>query len=326
MGLPFSGQGCRRSADLESCMKRVVLALVVLVLAGAGLFWFLTSPDRDTTGLEPVAEGPPDLANGQVVFHASGCESCHATPGQDDKTRLGGGAPLRSPFGTFYPPNISPHKEDGIGSWTLAQFQRAMRGGVSPDGTHLYPAFPYTSYQRMTATDLRDLFGFIMTLPAVAGRTRDHDLPFPLTIRRGIGLWKLAFLDGAVFRPDPARDATWNRGAYLVEGPGHCAECHSPRNIFGAIPDDRRFAGGPNPEGKGSVPNLTPDPSGLKDWTKSDIEEVLASGMTPEGDFVGSNMAAVVEHTSKLPEADRAAIAEYIKSLPPRPSASKQAK
>ena len=182
-------------------MKRVVLALVVLLLAGAGLFWFLTSPDRETAGLEPVAEGAPDLANGEIVFRASGCESCHATPGQENKTRLGGGAPLRSPFGTFYPPNISPHKEDGIGSWTLAQFQRAMRGGVSPEGDHLYPAFPYTSYQRMTATDIRDLFGYMMTLPAVAGETPDHDLPFPLTVRRGIGLWKLAFFDGKVFGP-----------------------------------------------------------------------------------------------------------------------------
>jgi mono/diheme cytochrome c family protein len=302
-------------------MKRVVVVLVVLVvlglLAGAG-FWFLTSPDRQNAGLEPVAPGQPDLANGEVVFYAGGCISCHATPKQDDKRRLGGGRALPSPFGTFHVPNISPHRQDGIGAWTLAQFQRAMRGGVSPAGQHYYPAFPYTSYQRVTATDLRDVFGYLMTLPPVEGRIRDHDLPFPLTLRRGIGLWKLAFFDGEVFRPDPSKSASWNRGAYLVEGLGHCAECHSTRNVFGAISEARRFAGGPNPEGKGTVPNLTPDASGLKDWTRSDVEEVLASGLTPTGDSVGSNMADVVAHTSKLSASDRTAIAEYILSLPPR--------
>jgi mono/diheme cytochrome c family protein len=304
-------------------VKRIVLVLAAILIAGAGVFWFLTSPARQEAGLEPIAQGAPDLANGEVVFYAGGCTSCHAIPKQDDKRRLGGGFGLKSPFGTFYVPNISPHREDGIGGWSLAQFQRAMRGGVSPDGQHYYPAFPYTSFQRMTATDLRDLFGYLMTLPAVEGRVRDHDLPFPFNVRRGLGLWKLAFLDGAVFKPDPSKSASWNRGAYLVEGPGHCAECHSERNVFGAIPADRRFAGGPNPEGKGSVPNLTQDTSGLKDWSRADVEEVLSSGLTPTGDSVGSNMTDVVAHTSKLPDSDRAAIAEYILSLPPRPSPPK---
>ena len=145
------------------------------------------------------------------------------------------------------------------------------------------------------------------------------DLPFPFNIRRGLGLWKLAFLDGRVFAPDPDKSASWNRGAYLVEGPGHCAECHSVRNAVGAIVPETRFAGGPNPEGKGWVPNITPHESGLKSWSKGDVVEVLTSGLTPDGDSVGSNMAGVVRHTAKLPESDRAAIAEYILSLPPKP-------
>jgi mono/diheme cytochrome c family protein len=299
-------------------MRRILIVVAVLALAGAALFWFLTSPDRQSAGLEPVVQGQADLANGQVVFNAGGCTSCHAIPNEADKTRLGGGFGLRSPFGTFYVPNISPHRQDGIGGWTLAQFQRAMRGGVSPEGRHYYPSFPYTSYRQMTGADLRDLFGYLQSLPAVAGRARDHDLPFPFTVRRGLGLWKLAFLDDEPFRPDPGKSASWNRGAYLVEALGHCAECHSPRNALGAIPEDRRFAGGPNPEGKGSVPNITPHESGLKGWTKADVEEVLASGLTPIGDSVGSNMADVVSHTSKLPPEDRAAMAEYVLSLPPR--------
>ena len=298
-------------------MKRVLVLLLVLAALGGAAFWFLTSPDRQSAGLEPIPQGDPDLANGETVFYAGGCTSCHAVPEHEDKLRLGGGYPLRSPYGTFYVPNISPHPRDGIGSWTAEQFARAMRAGVSPDGRHYYPSFPYTSYQRMSAADLRDLFAFIKTLPPVEGRVRDHDLPFPYSVRRGLGLWKLAFLDGELFRPDPARSASWNRGAYLAEGPGHCAECHSARNALGVIPAESRYAGGPNPEGgRGWVPNITPH--GLKDWTRSDVEEILSSGMTPEGDFVGSTMSAVVGNTSKLPDADRSAMAEFILSLPAR--------
>jgi len=170
----------------------------------------------------------------------------------------------------------------------------------------------------MRPEDLRDLFAYLKTLPAVPGRVRDHDLPFPFSVRRGLGLWKLAFLDGKVFAPDPAKPASWNRGAYLVEGAAHCAECHSARNAIGVIPAERRYAGGPNPEGKGSVPNITPDKTGIGDWSKGDIADVLSSGLTPSGDSVGSNMVEVVRNTSQLAPADRDAIAEYIKSLPPR--------
>jgi mono/diheme cytochrome c family protein len=199
-----------------------------------------------------------------VAFHAGGCASCHATPNQDDKLRLGGGYALHSPFGTFYVPNLSPHPRDGIGGWTDAQFLRAMKAGVSPDGRHYYPSFPYTSYQRMTAEDARDLLAYIKTLEPVEGRARDHDLPFPFNVRRGLGLWTLAFLDGETFRPDPARSAAVNRGAYLTQGLGHCAECHSGRTALGNIAEERRYAGGPNPEGRGWVPNITPHETGLK--------------------------------------------------------------
>jgi mono/diheme cytochrome c family protein len=298
-------------------MRLAIAILAVLGLLGALGFWFLTDPGLQRAGLEPVPAGEPDLANGRTLFFAGDCTSCHLSPNQTDRTRLGGGKPLPSPFGTFYPPNISLHA-DGIGGWSVEQFVRAMRGGVSPDGRHYYPAFPYTAYQRMRAADLRDLFAYLKTLPAVPGRAPDHTLPFPFNVRRGLGLWKLAVLDGKVFEPDPAKTASWNRGAYLVEGAAHCAECHSPRNAVGIIPADRRYAGGPNPEGKGWVPNLTPDKTGLADWSKGDIAEVLSSGLTPEGDSVGSNMTEVVRNTSQLAEADRDAIAEYVKSLPPR--------
>ncbi len=302
-------------------MKRLLAGIAILGALGVGGFLLLTSPALQRAGTEPVPAGAPDLANGEIVFNAGGCASCHASPGQDDRLRLGGGLALTSPFGTFHVPNISPHPADGIGGWTAAQFQRAMRGGVSPDGRHYYPSFPYASYQRMTGTDLRDLFAYIGTLPQVAGRIRDHELPFPYSVRRGLGLWKLAFLDGRTFTPDPGRSAAWNRGAYLVEGPAHCAECHSPRNPLGGIEAGRRFAGGPNPDGEGKVPNITQHPDALGAWSKEEIAELLATGFTPSYDSVGGSMAPVIRNTSRLPQADRDAMAEYLKSLPAVPSA-----
>lgn len=308
-----------RSGRRRVGWARPLALLVILALLGAIGFVILTSPDRQSAGTEPIPAGQPNLENGRILFAAGGCSSCHATPNQEDRTRLGGGYALRSPFGTFHVPNISPHPTDGIGAWTPAQFLRAMRGGVSPDGRHYYPAFPYTSYQRMSAADVRDVFAYIGTLAPVEGRARDHELPFPFNIRRGLGLWKLAFLDGRAFEPDATKGESWNRGAYLVEGAAHCAECHSPRNAIGVIPSDRRFSGGPNPEGgRGWVPNITPHETGLKSWTKSDVSEVLSSGLTPEGDSVGGEMAKVVRSTAQLPESDRDAMAEYVLSLPPR--------
>jgi mono/diheme cytochrome c family protein len=221
---------------------------------------------------------------------------------------------LATSFGTFYPPNISSDARDGIGGWTEAQFVGAMWKGTSPDGRHYYPAFPYTSYQRMRLADVRDLFAFIKTLPAVQGSAPDHDLSFPFNLRVALGGWKLLFLDGKPFADDPAQPPQWNRGAYLVNAPGHCAECHSPRNVLGGIVERQRFAGGPNPDGEGTIPNITQH--GIGSYSVKDIEEILTSGQTPE-DTVGGSMVAVVRGTSQLSPADRAAMAAYIKSLPP---------
>jgi mono/diheme cytochrome c family protein len=306
---------------MEDGMRKSVPILLAVVAAGTAGFFALTSPAtyRLVRGAAAIpANHVADVDNGRTLFHAGGCSSCHATPDQDDRTRLGGGYALKSPFGTFHVPNISLHARDGIGGWSTADFVRAMREGVSPDGRHYYPAFPFMSYQRMTVDDLADLFAFMKTLPAVEGRAPDHDLPFPFGIRRGIGLWKLAFLDGRMFAPDPSRSATWNRGAYLVEGPGHCAECHSERNAAGAIIEERRFAGGPNPEGRGAVPNITPHPTGIGGWSIQDIALTLKTGETPNFIKVGGLMTSVVRNTAQLTDADRAAIAEYVLSLPPR--------
>jgi mono/diheme cytochrome c family protein len=187
--------------------------------------------------------------------------------------------------------------------------------GISPTGFHYFPAFPYTSYKHAKVEDVRDLFAYLKTLAAVPGKARDHDVPFPFNVRRNIGIWKLMFRDGKPFMPDAARSPSWNRGAYLVNSLGHCAECHSPRNFLGGIITAQRFAGGPNPEGEGWVPNITQ--KGLNEWSDKDIAYFLETGQTPDGDTAGGAMVRVIKNTSQLAPEDRAAIAEYIKSLPP---------
>jgi len=293
-------------------LRKLILLVVAAAIIGLAALWVLTIPG--TVPASALGPHTPNLDNGKTMFFAGGCASCHATPGQDDKTKLGGGVGLKSPFGTFYTPNISPDPSQGIGKWAEADFVTAMIKGTSPDGRHYFPAFPYTSYQRIGTGDLRDLFAYLKTLPAVQDKSKPHDVPFPFNIRRTLGGWKFLFLDGKPFEGDPTKDAVWNRGAYLVNGPGHCAECHSPRNVLGGIIASQRFAGGPAPDGDGFVPNITQ--KGLS-MSHDQVVKLLETGETPDGDTVGGEMGKVVANTAKLSAEDRAAIATYIKSLPP---------
>jgi len=292
--------------------RKLLLLVIVAAIAGLGVFWFVTMPV--IVKAESLPAYTPNVANGKAVFNAGGCASCHAVVGEQ-RTMLGGGLAIPSPFGTFYAPNISPHKQNGIGDWTEANFITAVKHGTSPAGTHYFPSFPYGSYQHATTEDVRDLFAYLKTLPPLSGRIRPHDVKFPFNIRRLVGGWKFLFLDGKPFTPDPKQSAAWNRGAYLVNGLGHCAECHSPRNPLGGIISSQRFAGGPNPEGEGWVPNITQ--KGLKDWSEKDLAYFLKSGETPDGDTAGGSMARVIKNTSQLTDDDRAAMAAYLKSLPP---------
>jgi mono/diheme cytochrome c family protein len=294
-------------------LRPIVLAAALAGAAGFGVYWWLTATPILLAVTEPAYT--PNPANGQIILNAGGCPSCHAVPDQPDRLRLGGGLAIPSPFGTFYAPNISPDVTDGIGRWTEADFVNAVTRGISPVGTHYFPAFPYTSYQHAKVEDVRDLFAYLKTLPRVAGKARDHDVPFPFNIRRNVGIWKLLFMDGKPFVPDAARSAQWNRGAYLVNSFGHCAECHSPRNLLGGIIAAQRFAGGPNLEGEGWVPNITQ--KGIGDWSERDIAYFLETGETPDYDSASGLMARVIKNTSQLPAEDRAAIAAYLKELPP---------
>jgi len=296
------------------------LAIAATVLAGVSAlaFWWLTAPQK-LPG-EVVAAFPPgDAAEGERIFWAGGCASCHAAPGAEGDARLTlpGGLRLKTGFGDFIAPNISAHPTDGIGAWDIEDFANAMQRGVSPDGRHYYPAFPYTSYARMTPDDVADLFAFLKTVPAVEGRAEPTRLGFPFNIRRGIGLWKLVHLDPAPVVAIAGASAEVRRGQYLVEGPGHCGECHTPRDVSGGLKRGEWLAGAVAAEGEGVVPNITPE--GLS-WSAADIAYYLESGFTPDFDSVGGAMVDVQKNMAMLPAEDRAAIAAYVKAIPGHPN------
>ena len=301
-------------------MRRFGSVILVLLLAAGAAFWLLTMPRTIDPALLPAAPG--DAERGAYIYHAAGCGSCHARPGAkgQDKLELAGGLGLKSPFGTFYAPNISSDRERGIGAWTTEQFANAVLQGVSPEGSHYYPAFPYPSYQNMTMEDVVDLKAFMDTLPAVASDAPAHDLAFPVRFRRGLGLWKSLFQDSAAMPHIPSDDAQIQRGAYLVHALGHCAECHTPRNIFGGLDQDRAFSGAADPDGDGFVPNITPHQEGIGNWTQRDITSALKTGILPDYDTFGGSMILVQENMSQLTEEDQNAIAAYLSSLPPKAS------
>jgi mono/diheme cytochrome c family protein len=255
------------------------------------------------------------VARGAYLFAAADCGSCH-TDSKNGGAPLGGGRALKTAFGIFYTPNISSDREHGIGNWSDAQFIKALRKGVSPDGRDYYPAFPYTSFTGMTDRDMVDIKAYLFSQPPVPTENRPHALDFP---------WKILYFREGPFMGDPSRSTEWNRGAYLVRAVAHCGECHSPRNAMGAIEKAQRLAGTWNgPDGQ-NAPNITQHPDGLGKWSTSDIESLLKDGITPDGDFVGSGMADVVANTAKLSDLDRHAIAVYLKAVPPKEPTPKPA-
>ncbi len=302
-------------------IKKLAKAAVFLALLGGLVFWWVTRPQT----LDPAAlasAGAGDPVKGETGFWQGGCASCHAAPKSegDDRLKLVGGLVLKSPFGDFHAPNISMDPNDGIGTWDFVAFANAMQRGVSPLGEHYYPAFPYASYARMKLSDVADLFAFMKTLPAVAGVQPDHELPFPFNIRRSLGGWKFLF-----FNPKPVVDIAGasdqvKRGQYLVEGPGHCGECHTPRNFIGGPKLDQWLAGAVNPEGKGIIPNITGGEGGVGEWKMSELASLLKDGFTPGFDSVGGSMTAVIANWSHVSDEDRAAVAAYLKAIPAYPN------
>nr|WP_118137506.1 cytochrome c [Oceanicella sp. SM1341] len=286
-----------------------------LVLA-AGAAWVLSAPQ--VVEAEDLPAYTADAGRGERIFDIGGCASCHAAEEAEGDARLvlEGGRGIVSDFGTFRVPNISPDPDAGIGGWSEAQFVSAMMHGTSPEGRHYYPAFPYTSYARMREEDVRDLFAYILTLPPSGRADTPHDIPFPFSVNRAIGLWKLLYLAPEPVMELPQADDAVLRGRYLAEGPGHCGECHTRRDLIGGPVSAAWLGGGPNPDGPGRIPNLTPA-GPLESWSASDIAYYFETGFTPDYDSVGGSMADVVTNLSRLPAEDREALAAYLKALPP---------
>lgn len=292
-------------------MRKLLGFLVLAAIIAAGVGWFLTAPSQVDASAYDGLTG--DAEAGETIFTAAGCASCHHAPDAEDEAKLVlvGGQPFASDFGTFYSPNITPDPKAGIGDWSLTDLANALTQGVSPQGQHYYPAFPYTAYSKMEPQDVADLWAYMQTLPVDGTASQAHDVGFPFNIRRSLGGWKLLFFrDSFVMDVDPELE----RGRYLVEALAHCAECHTPRNALGGLDRGRWMGGAPNPSGEGSIPPLTPD---KLSWSAEDIAYYLESGFTPEFDAVGGHMAEVVENFSNLTAEDRNAVAAYVKALPP---------
>ena len=298
-------------------IRKLIAILIVLAIVGFGAFWLITAPR--TFAAADLPDHAPDIKNGEYIFWAGGCASCHSAKGAtgDDLLKLGGGRVLTTQFGDFHIPNISPDKATGIGDWSTLDLVNAMKRGIRKDGVHLYPAFPYTSYQHMTFEDIIDLKAYLDTLPAVANAVEPTALAFPFSFRRGLGLWQLLYVNDETFVPDPAATDAVNRGAYLIKGPGHCTQCHSPRNFYGGIIASRAYSGAPLAAGEGSAPNITPDKdTGIGTWSISDIVGLFKTGFLPDFDVIGSDMAEVQRNLAKLTADDQNAMAEFMKTLP----------
>lgn len=293
-------------------MMRVLRWLVLLAVIGAGGVWVLSWPkplsDADVAGLTG------DATRGEAVFWAAGCASCHMAPEAKAEAQLVlvGGQRFPSDFGTFIAPNISQDPDQGIGGWSLLDLANALKRGVSPEGTHYYPALPYASYARMQMQDVADLHVFLQTLPSDPTPSQPHEIGFPFSIRDSVGVWKLLFLSEDWDLPGNLTP-TADRGRYIAEALAHCGECHTPRNMLGGMDTARWLGGAPNPSGDGRIPNITPGKLG---WTADDIVQYLTTGFTPDFDSVGGHMAHVVENMARLPEGDRQAVAEYLLAVP----------
>jgi mono/diheme cytochrome c family protein len=302
-------------------LKRTFIAGLALATVCACVFFVLTMPRPLDADQVPAHSAV--LENGELIFWAGGCASCHAAPDaeEDELLQLSGGVELPTPFGLFKSPNISSDAEHGIGEWSTLDFINAMVKGLSPQNEHYYPAFPYPHYQNITFEDLIDLKAFLDTLPASSNSVGNHELSFPYSVRRGIGLWKWKYLGRNVSSPVADAEVSVERGRYLVTGPGHCGACHTPRDAYGGEVMDRFLAGAESfevAEGEtaGRIPNITPHADGIGGWKESDIAFSLETGFDPDFDTFGSSMVDVQKNMAKLPAEDRAAIAAYLKSIP----------
>lgn len=275
-----------------------------------------TAPSADTTPPASSAAGSDAelVARGLYLARAADCIACHTDPG---KPEFAGGRPMPTPFGTIYTPNITPDRDTGIGRWSAEGFFKMLRTGRSPDGTYLYPAMPFASYTKITRADSDAMYAYLMSRPAVHQPNREHDLRFPYNIRYMLIGWRLLFFREGEFKPQPSRSAEWNRGAYLVEGAGHCTSCHTAINALGGSSEKNAFEGGLIPMQNWYAPSLTSNrEAGLGDWSIGDISDLLQSGVSQRGAVYGPMSEVVHNSLQYMTDADIRAMAVYLKSLP----------
>jgi mono/diheme cytochrome c family protein len=271
------------------------------------------------------ADTPDQVEQGRYLAIAGNCMSCHTAAGGES---FAGGVAFETPFGRLYSTNITPDPETGIGKWTLEQFTQALREGVRPDGAHLYPAFPYTAFTNVTDADAAALFAYLKSLPAVNAPAQENDMSFPFSQRWLLGLWKAMYFEPGRYQPDKSKSEEWNRGAYLVEGLGHCGACHTPRTFLGAEDADRAFHGATYKDKiddkllDWSASDLTSGPNGLAQWQEAELAQYLHEGHSFRAAVFGGMNEVIANSTSNLTEADTKAIAVYLKSLPPSPAHS----
>ena len=279
--------------------------------ATAGLFFLLWAA---------LAAAQGDAKRGEYLSKAAGCIGCH-TEAREGAQPYAGGRALKTPFGTFYGPNITPDARAGLGRWSEADFVRAMREGERPDGSNYFPSFPYPSFTKISDEDLRDLWAYLRTLKPSAQPSRPHELGLLYRSRAAVGAWKKLFFTPGPMKPDPAQSAQVNRGAYLVQALGHCGECHTPRNALGG-PKSDRFLAGAKLADDATASNLTP--TRLKKYGDAELKDILTSGLFPDGDVLGDTMGEVVHNTtSQLTAPDLDALIAYLRGLPALPDEPK---
>jgi mono/diheme cytochrome c family protein len=307
----------RNSTPIASHVGQGIRAHRTRQIVAAALVLFCLGAARPLGAADPPADGSA-AERGAYVIRAAGCIACH-TDKKNGGAALVGGRALKTPFGTFYTPNLTPDPETGIGRWSDEDFIRALSEGVSPEGEHYYPAFPYTTYARMTRRDMLDLKAYLFAQPPVNQPNRPHDLAFPFSWRFVNWPWQVLFFSARPFEPDPTQTPEINRGAYLVKALAHCGECHTPRNLLSAVDDDDFLSGTTSgPEGE-IVPNITPDKAtGIGDWSAKDLVFLFRTGFRPDGNDVQGGMREAIDDGLKhLSQADLEAIADYLRSIPP---------
>ena len=307
---------------MKPALKLLLGALLVL-MAAAALIWTLNVRDEaDVNEAKEVALSPANselITRGAYLARAGNCMACHTARGGDP---YAGGRAIETPFGAVYTSNLTPDEQSGIGSWSPAHFWRALHNGRSKDGRLLYPAFPYTSYTQVTREDSDALFAYLRSLPAVFNPNHAHALEFPFNSQAALALWRALYFKPGVYQLEPGRDAQWNRGAYLVQGLGHCSACHAARNALGATTAGAGLAGGLIPVQNWYAPSLaSPHEAGVADWDEQDIVSLLKNGVSKNASVAGPMAGVVLGSTQYLTPDDLGAMAQYLKQLPPSTTA-----